>query len=104
MHVKWIYQGSVSSVADSSGIPVGVMKDKKLSSPRKCSYKVNINFTNRDVRIYYCCLDVTIEIRFFSFVYNKCGDISIIVMDINHSISESVDIIFIHFFMLNVSQ
>ena len=41
------------------------------------------------------------EIRFFSFLYDKCGDISITVIDINLSISENLDIIFIYLFMLN---
>ena len=39
-----LYHGRVSSVVDSFVIPVGFLKDKMLPSPRKCSYKVNLNF------------------------------------------------------------
>ena len=44
------------------------------------------------------------EIRFFSFLYDKCGDISITVIDINLSIGENLDIIFIYLFLPNISQ
>ena len=46
MRVKYICHGRVSSVVDSS-IPVGLLKEKELSSPTKCSYKVNLNFHRR---------------------------------------------------------
>ena len=45
--MKLIYHGRVSSVVDSSDFPVGLLKEKKLSSPGKCSYKGNLNFHRR---------------------------------------------------------
>ena len=44
------------------------------------------------------------EIRFFFFSYDKCSDISITVIDINLSIGENLDIMFIYLFMPNISQ
>ena len=43
MCVKWIYFSRLSSELDSSGFLVGFVKSRKLPSPRKCSYKVNLN-------------------------------------------------------------
>ena len=97
MHVKRIELGRVSSVVNSFGIPVGFLKEKLVLSRRKCSYKVNLSiFTDRDICIYYRSRDVIMENRLFSFLYDKCGDISITVIDISLSISENLDIIFIY--------
>ena len=90
-------------MVDSSGIPVGFLKDKKVASPKKCSYKVNLNFHHRAVDIYYLRRDVIIEIRFFS-LRDKCGNISTTVIDINCTIGENVDITFAYLFMLNIFQ
>ena len=90
-------------MVDSFGIPVGFVEDKNLLSiTMKCSKKVEV-FTNRAVSIYFLCRDVIIEIRFF-FLYDTCGDISTMVIDINCCIGENLDITFIYLSMLNICQ
>ena len=55
MTCAWNDHGRDSNVVDPSGFLVGLLKDKKLSSPRKCSYKVNLNFIVGTVDISYHC-------------------------------------------------
>ena len=80
---------------------IGVVTEKKFLQG-----KSKFSSIETFVYIYYHCGDVIMEIRFFSFLYDKCSDISITVIDTNLSIGENLDIIFIYLFndMLNVSQ
>ena len=99
MLMKWIYHSCVSSVVDSSDFPVSLLKEMKLSSPRKYSYKVNVNFHRRSLLYLSQLSRLIIETYFLNKIY---GDISTMVVDIKVSYGEKLDIIFVYLLMLHV--
>ena len=100
--MKWTYHGQVSSEVDSSGIPVGLLKEKKGIITEKMFLQSKSKFSPIEQFIYLLsrCHKVNPFLKFF-ILYNKYGDISTTVVDIHCSIDENLNINFVYLLMLN---